>query len=90
MMMSAAVLYVYTGVGGCWWTISSRTVLMDVTFYQFSNNPPDSTSVADAITFLIRMHPKCTGTFSGGISCTGVLDFVSRKIPSGSALCPWF
>ena len=52
---------------------------MDVAFWQFSNNPPNPASVADAMTFLIMLHSTCTGTFYGGIYCIGVLDFGPRK-----------
>ena len=41
MMMSAAVLLVDNGVGGCWWPISARTALMDFAFWQFSTNSPN-------------------------------------------------
>ena len=75
----AAVYYVATGVGGCWWPNSIRDVFMDVTFWKFSNHPPNSASVADAMTFLIMLHSTCTGPFSRVIACIGVLDFVPRK-----------
>ena len=52
---------------------------MAVAFWQFSNNPPNSASVADAITFLIILHSTCTGLFSGGIACIVVLEFGPRK-----------
>ena len=52
---------------------------MDVYFCHLSNNPPNSNSVADAITFLIMLHSTCTGKFYGGIYCIGVLDFGPRK-----------
>ena len=79
MMLFGAVLYVATSVGSCWWTISARAVLMDVTFWQFSNNPPNSTSVVDAMKFLLTLNYTCTGKFYGGIACTSVLDFGTRK-----------
>ena len=78
-ILFAAVLSVATGVGGCEWPIYSGTVLMDVAFWQFSNNPPNSDSMADAMTFLIMLHYTCTGPFYGGIYCIGVLDFGPRK-----------
>ena len=34
-MIFDAVLYIATGVGGCWWPICARAVLMDVAFLQF-------------------------------------------------------
>ena len=52
---------------------------MDVSVWQFSNCPPNSDSVADAMTFLIMLHSTCTGPFSGGIACIRVFDFVPRK-----------
>ena len=57
----------------------SRSVLVDFAFVQFSNNPPNSASVADAITFIIFLHSTYNGLFSGGISCIGVLKFGPRK-----------
>ena len=63
-MMFDAILSVATSIGGCWWPICAREVLMDVTFCQFSNNPPNSNSVADAMTFLIILNYTCTGKFS--------------------------
>ena len=78
-MLFAAVLSVVTSVGGCEWPISARAVHMDVAFWQFSNNPPNSASVADAMTFLMMLHSTCTGLFPGGIALIGVLHFGSRK-----------
>ena len=80
-ILFAAVLSVATGVGGCGWTISSRTVHIDVDFWQFSNNPPNSASVAYAMSFLLILHSRCTVPFSVGIYGIGVLflDFGSRK-----------
>ena len=52
---------------------------MDIDFWKFSNNPPNSDSVADAIKFLIMLIFKCTGPFSRGISCIGVFYFGPRK-----------
>ena len=67
-MLFVAVLSVANGVGGCRWPISARDALIEVFFLQFSNNPPSSASVADAMTFLVMMNSTCTGPFSGGIS----------------------
>ena len=78
-MMFIYVLSIATSVGGCWWPISARAILMDVAFWKFSNNPPDYAYVVDAITFLIMLHYTCTGPISGGISCIGVLYFGPRK-----------
>ena len=74
-----AVLYIATGVGGCWCPIYARSVLMAVIFCKFSNNHPNSDSVADSITFLIILHSTSTGPFWGAIDFIGVLDFGPRK-----------
>ena len=79
MFCFAVPLTISTGVGGCWWPISARVVLMYVFFWKFSNNPPNYISVDDAITFLIMLNYTCTDPFSGGISCIGVLDFGPTK-----------
>ena len=55
-ILPATVLYVATGTFGCGWTIYARDVLMDVTFWQFSNNLPNYASVTDAMTFFIMLH----------------------------------
>ena len=55
-VMFAALLSVATSVVGCWWPIYARAVLVDVAFWQFSNNPPNSASSADAITLFIMIH----------------------------------
>ena len=86
-MFFSAVMSVATGVGGFWWPIYARAVLVAVAFRQFSNNPPNSASVDDAITFLIMLHSTCTGPFWGGIDCIGVLDFGPRKKYPPSLLC---
>ena len=52
---------------------------MAVAFYKFSNNPPNSSPVADDMKFLIMLHSTCTGPFLGGIDCIGVLDFSPRR-----------
>ena len=52
---------------------------MEVTFWKFSNNPPNSDSVADVMTSLMILHSTCTGKFYGGIAVIGVLDFGPRK-----------
>ena len=51
---------------------------MDVALWKFLNYPPNSASVDDSMTFLIMIHSTCTGPFSGGISCIGVLYFGPR------------
>ena len=78
-MLFVAVLSVAAGVGGCEWPIYDREVCMDVAFWKFSNNPPNSDSVANAITFLIMLNYICNDPFSGHIYCTGVLYFGTRK-----------
>ena len=57
----------------------ARDILMAVDFWQFSNNPPDSASVAYSITFLIILHCACTRLFLGIIDCICMLYFVPRK-----------
>ena len=44
---------------------------------EFLNNPPNSTSVADTMTFIVIMYSTCDGPFSGVISDIGVvlMDF---------------
>ena len=86
-MIFDAVLYIATGVGGCWWPIYDRDVLMDVTFWKFSNNPPNSVSMAYAITSIIILHSKCSRQFGGGIDCIGVFDFGPRKKYPLALLC---
>ena len=78
-MLFAAVFFVATGVGSCWWPISAKAVLSKVALWKFSNKPPNYASVADSITFLMNLHSTCTGPLSGGISCISVLYFVPRK-----------
>ena len=78
-MMFDNVFSVDTGVGSCWWHISDRAVLMDVSFRQFSNNYPNYASLDNAIIFFTMMNYTSTGTLSWGIACIGVLDFGHRK-----------
>ena len=87
MILFAAVFSVATGVGDCRWTIYTSSVLMDVSFWHFSNDPSNYTSVADAITLLIMLHSTCNGPFWGGIDCIGVLDFGPRKKYPPALLC---
>ena len=86
-MLFDAVLSIANGVGGCWWPIHVRAVLVAVYFWKFSNNPPNSASVADATTFLIMLHSAGNGPFSRGIDCISVLVFLLGKISTSSALC---
>ena len=60
-----AVLSIYTGVGGCEWTISAMAVLMDVAFWKFSNGLLNSDSVADAMTFIMILYSTCTVPLPG-------------------------
>ena len=62
-MLFAAILSLATSVGGCGCTISAREVGMVVDFWEFSNNPPNSASMAYAMTFHIMIHSTCTGPF---------------------------
>ena len=62
----SAVLYVVTGVGVFEWPISTRALLIYVTFWKLSNNPPNYASVADAMKLLIILYSTCTGPFYGG------------------------
>ena len=86
-MLFASVFSVTTGVGGCEWPISDGAVCMDIVFWQFSNNPPNSASVLDTMTFLIMMNYTCNGPFYGGIAFISVLDFDPRKKYPSTMLC---
>ena len=66
-MLFSYVLSFATGVGGYWYPISARSILMAVAFYQFSNNPPNYDSVADLIKLLIMLHSTRTGPFLGAL-----------------------
>ena len=78
-MLFAAVLSVAAVVGGCWFPISDKAVRVEVPFWKFSKKPSNSSSVSNVITFLMMLHSTCTGPFSRGISCIGLLDFGPRK-----------
>ena len=78
-MLFANVLSFATGVGDCTWPIFARTVLVEVSFWRFSNNPLSFAFVADATTFVMMLHATCTGPFSMGISWIGALKFGPRK-----------
>ena len=88
-MKFAAILSVSTGVGGCWWPIYARALLIDINFWKFSKNPPNYASMDDAITFLIMLYSTCTGPFYGGISCISVLDFGLKKKYPPALLCAY-
>ena len=55
-ILFADVLSGASGIGGCRWPISVRAVLIEVSFWQFLNNPSSSASVADSVTFLMMMY----------------------------------
>ena len=78
-MLVTSVLSVATGVGDYEWLIFANAVLMEFAFWQFSNNPPNSASMADAMTFLIMLHSTRNGPFSWRYACNGVFDFGPRK-----------
>ena len=78
-ILFADLLSVANGVVGCGRLISDTSVLVDVAFWKFSNNPPNSASVSDAMTFLIMLHYTYTGPFPRVIACIGVLGFFPRK-----------
>ena len=80
-ILFADVLSVATSVGGCGWSISAMAIRIDVAFWYFSNNPPNSATLANSMIFLIILHSTCTGPFSAVISVIGVLflDFGPRK-----------
>ena len=86
-ILFAAVLSIATSFVGCWYPISTNAVSTKVAFWQFSNNPPNSASVADAFTSLMMLHSTCPGPFSGGISCIGVLGFGPMKKYPPALLC---
>ena len=62
---------------------------MDVPFWKFSTNPPNSASVAGVIKFLVILYSTFTGPFSGGIAVIGVLflDLGPRKKCPPALLC---
>ena len=66
-----------------------RAILIDVAFWQVSNNPPSSTSVVDAMKFLISLNSTCTCPFSGDISCISMLDFCPRGKYPPALLCAY-
>ena len=87
-MQFDAVLSVATGVGRRGWPISTKAVRMDVDFWQFSNNPTNSTYMADVMRFIMIMHSTCTRPFSGDLAFIGVLLLdlgLRKKIYSSAA-----
>ena len=82
MILFASEFYVATDVGVFEWPIYVRAILMDTAFYKCPNKPPNFDSVRDYIPYLIIFHSTCTGPFSMGIACIGVLNFgPSKKYP---------
>ena len=79
MILFTVVFSVAASVGGFVWTIFARAIITDVTFWKFSNDPPNSASVPDAMTFIIMLHYTCTRPFTRDIACIGILDFGPRK-----------
>ena len=79
-MMFDSVLSIVTGVGGCEWDISDRVFRMGVAFWEFLNYPPPySSSMFDAITFIILFHSICPSTFYWDICFICMLDFGPRE-----------
>ena len=66
-MLFDTLLSVTTGFGGYGWPISTSAVLMDVSFYQFSNNYLNYGSGDNVMVFLIMLYSKCTGRFPGAL-----------------------
>ena len=87
-MIFSDVLSVDTGVGGCGWTISARSVHMDVFVWKFSNDPSNSASVSGVMMLLMMLYSKCTGPFSRGVAVIGVflIYFLPIKIYSPDLL----
>ena len=67
-MLFAAELYIATRVGDCGWTIYVRIVQIEVGFWKFSNNPPHSDSVTEAIMLRMILHSTCIVPFDWVIS----------------------
>ena len=67
----------------------ASAVCINVTFWQFSKNPTNSDSIADAMTFIIILHYTCTGPFWGGGSVIGVLYFGMRETNPPDMLCAY-
>ena len=59
--------------------VVSNPFLLEQFSWKFSNSPPNSAPVADAMKFLMMLHSTCTGPFYWGIYVIGVLYFGPRK-----------
>ena len=69
----AVELSVFIGVGS-WGYLNSPNVVLKITAScPFTNTPPISASIADAITFFMIEHTACRDPFGGG-SC--ISDFM--------------
>ena len=71
-MLCVAKLSVATTVGGCGWPVSDRAVHMEVNFGKFSNSPPNSASMIEAMTLRMMIYSTCMGPFSWRIFKIGV------------------
>ena len=67
-ILLSAKFSVSAGVGVCRWTIYDRSVRIEVYFWRFLNNPPNSDSVAEAMTLRMMLHSTCMGPFYWGIA----------------------
>ena len=75
-MLFVTAFFVTRNVGDCGWTIYARAVLIDFVFRKFSNNPPNSASMAEAMTFIVMLYYTCNGQFTRVIDCINGLNFV--------------
>ena len=63
-MLFAVELYVTTVSGGCGWPIYVRVVRIEVDFWQFSDNQPNSDSVVEVMMLLMILYSRSVGPFS--------------------------
>ena len=80
-MIFDAVLYITLELVVVYGPFLLGKSLLMLTFWHFSNNLPNSASVAYVVTLIMIIHITSMGPFSGGISVIGVLflDFGMRK-----------
>ena len=78
-MLFANVLSVSTGVGGYWWSMSARAIVVAVAFLVVLKYSSLLFFFDDAMTFLIILYSTFTGPFWGGVYCIGVLHFGTSK-----------